>query len=88
MRKKLVVGKTTAEQFCLKANSDGADFVCMIAVELTFVLIHICHFYHHCAIDTSRCGNDRTSELKNNNFLMRMLLKQCGCSASLYISQS
>ena len=31
---------------------------------------------------------DHTSELKNKNFLMRMLFKQRGCSTSLCISQS
>ena len=31
---------------------------------------------------------DRTSELKNKNFLMRMLYKQCGCGSGLSVSQS
>jgi len=31
---------------------------------------------------------DSTSELKNKNFLMRMLYKQCGCSSSLYINHN
>ena len=31
---------------------------------------------------------DRTTELKNKNFLMRMLFQQRGCSAGLCVSQS
>ena len=54
-------------------------------IDATFYI----HFYYHGATDITRMTLNflmAYQNLKIKNFLMRMLYRQCGCNASLYIS--